>query len=71
MRSLLLFLVLLFNSTLLWPVDYHRKIEWYQPDSVDKSELIQTTGFFKVAVITGENNLPWWVENFELQSSNA
>lgn len=71
MRSLLLFLVLLFNATLLWSVDFHRKIVWHQTDSVVKFELIQDTDFFEGAVLTGRSKLPFWMENFELQASNA
>jgi hypothetical protein len=71
MRSLLLFLVLLFNATLLWSVDFHRKIVWHQTDSVVKSELIQGADFFEGAVLTGRDKLPFWMENFELQASNA
>ncbi|MDO8929846.1 MAG: hypothetical protein Q7W54_12770, partial [Bacteroidota bacterium] len=71
MRSLLLFLVLLFNATLLWSVDFHRTIVWHQTDSVVKSELNQSTDFFEGVVLTGRSKLPFWTENFELQSSNV
>ena len=71
MRSLLFFLVLLFNATLLWSVDYNRTIVWYSPHPVDKSELIQSADFFEGAVLSGRSKYPWWIENFQLQSAGA
>ena len=71
MRSLLLFLVLFFNATLLWSVDYNRTIVWYPTHPVVKSELIHSADFFEGAVLSGRSKYPWWVENFQLQSAGA
>ena len=71
MRSLLLFSVLLFFSTLAGAVDFHRTIAWHQPEPNAKSAIFLPEDFFDGAVFNGKSKLPCWAENFELQSSNA
>lgn len=67
MRRSLLFWVFLLNAFFAWPIDFKRTIVWHQTISGVKPEGI----LFENAVIIGENKLPYWVESFELQSSNA
>jgi hypothetical protein len=71
MRSFLFFLLLLFNSIIVWSIDFQRTIVWHQPDSGAKSEMRHPGDLFEGAVSEGAGNLPFWVENFELQSTNA
>lgn len=69
MRKLLLFYVFLFNALWGWASDFHRKVVWKQPVLSEKTATPALGSLFEGAVLSGENNLPYWVESFELQSS--
>ncbi|MBC8003918.1 MAG: hypothetical protein H7X84_00475, partial [Verrucomicrobia bacterium] len=71
MRKLLLFYIFLFIALWGWSTDYHRKVVWKQAVSSEKTGMPALGSLFEGAVITGENNLPYWVESFELQASAA
>lgn len=71
MRKLFLFSIILLNGFLGWPADLHRKIVWHLPQAVERVEPHALAGLFEGAVWVGGNDLPFWVESFELQSSNA
>jgi hypothetical protein len=70
MRSLLLFLVCFFNAFLALPVDHYRTIAWH-PTNSGTSSKIRTIDLFEGAVLIKGSKLPYWIENFELQSTNA
>lgn len=71
MRSLLLFGLLLFNTFFAFSADFHRTIVWHQPIPGLNSGIWPAGGSFDGAVLIGKSRLPYWVESFELQSSNA
>lgn len=68
MRKLLLLYVFLFSAFYGWTTDYNRKIVWKQLVSADKQALGR---LFEGAVIINENSLPYWMENFKIQSADA
>ncbi len=69
MRILLLLGILLLNTFLAWSVDFHRTIVWHRADK--NSELRSAEDLFDGVVLIGTDRLPYWMESFELQSSNA
>src|SRR5665647_290914 len=71
MRRLLLLWVFIFSTFLAWPVDFHRIIVWHQPALGAKMEIQSFGGLFDGAVLVEGSKLPYWVESFELQLSNA
>lgn len=71
MRKILLFLVLLFNAIMVWPVDFNRTIVWHKPMTSANLEKKEACGLFEGAVLLEGGILPYWVESFELQLPNA
>ena len=71
MRRFLLFGVVLLNAIIALPADFHRTIVWNQTISDTKLEILPGEGLFEGAVLVGESKLPFWIESFELQASNA
>jgi hypothetical protein len=71
MRRILLFLVLIFNTYLGWTVDFNRTNVWREPISAENLKLGTASSLFAGAVLVEGSTLPYWVESFELQQSNA
>jgi hypothetical protein len=67
MRRSLLFLIFLLNAIFAWPINFQRTIIWHQ--TISGGSPIEIS--FENAVMVGGSKLPYWVESFELQSSNA
>ena len=70
MRRLFLFLAVFFLTTSAWAVDYQRTIVWV-PNVSGQVHESRSGGLFEGAVFLGAGNLPFWSENFELQSGIA
>lgn len=68
MRKLLLICVFLFIALSGWSTEFNRKIIWNQTVSSDQQAIKR---WFEGAVLMNENGLPYWVESFALQSSDA
>lgn len=70
MLKFLLFCGLLFFNINSWSADYHRKINWIQ-----KAQTVDSTGTsildFDGSIANNKSSLPYWVESFDLNSSNA
>ena len=71
MVRLLLFCVFLLNAFPGWSADFHRKITWHTSISGEKQMLPGPGVLFQGAILLGEPQLPYWIESFELQSSDA
>jgi hypothetical protein len=70
MLKYLLFYVLLFININCWSADYNRKINWVQKlKTVDSTET--TSLDFEGSLYINNSHLPYWVESFDLNSSNA
>ncbi|MGE5449600.1 MAG: type IX secretion system sortase PorU [Bacteroidales bacterium] len=68
MRKLLLICVFLFVALCGWSAEFTRRIVWNQTVSSDQQAIKR---WFEGAVLMNENGLPYWVESFALQSSDA
>jgi len=69
MIKLLLFCGLLITTINSWSADYHRKINWdrnTQNDDPTKTAPLE----FKGSIVIDQSRLPYWVENFDLNSSD-
>lgn len=71
MHRILLFCVFLLNALWAWPTDFQRKVEWRQPVAGVNTGYRAAAGLFEGAVLIGDSHLPYWVESFELQLSDA
>jgi len=69
MLKLLLFCGLLLVNINSWSADYHRKIDWIQKTQTDVSKET-TTLDFDGSIVIDQSRLPYWVESFDLNSSN-
>ena len=70
MLKLLLFSGLLFINITTWGTDYHRKINWVQKMQTDDSKETNPLDF-DGSIIVDQSRLPYWVESFDLNSSDV
>ena len=70
MLRLLLFCGLLFVNFNSWSTDFHRKINWTQK-SQNVGSTENTSLDFDGSIIIDQSRLPFWVESFNLISSNS
>jgi len=68
MRKLLLLGVFLFLVLCGMATEYHRTINWKQVVSIENQAI---GNLFEGANLIGDDNLPYWVESFKLQSADA
>ena len=69
MLKLLLFCGLLLINIASWSADYHRKINWIQKlQTSDSTEIVPLD--FEGSLVIDQSHLPYWVESFNLNSSN-
>jgi hypothetical protein len=70
MLKYLLFCGLLFINITSWSADYNRRINWVQKiKTVDSTET--TSLDFEGSIVVDSSRLPYWIESFGLNSSNA
>ena len=69
MLKFLLFCGLLLVNIASWSADYHRKINWIQKlQTSDSTEIVPLD--FEGSLVIDQSHLPYWVESFNLNSSN-
>ncbi len=70
MLKLLLFCGFLLININSWSADYHRKITWFQRSSTGDGASPIPFGF-EGSVVIDQSRLPYWVESFDLNSSDV
>ncbi|MFA5328972.1 MAG: type IX secretion system sortase PorU [Prolixibacteraceae bacterium] len=71
MLRLLLLSIFLFVGTFTRAADYHRKINWFQPDQTHDSVNTIDAFRFEGSITLDRSSGPYWFESFDLNSSSA
>ncbi len=70
MPKIILFFLLLFNISICWSADYHRKINWI--DQTQYSDSVNRSFFsFEGNIVKDRSGIPYWFESFDINSINA